>query len=366
MKKSSILFPLLPILILIDAEIRTQSDPVARLTYTLKAIEARGQTPSSGRQILPLLLARKIPLEGVVKRIDHLAVNPDGQQLFIAALGNNSVEVVDLKSGIRVRSITGLQEPQGLAYVPEFHRLFAANGGSGDCDMFEAGSLQRLQHIKLGDDADNVRYDAAAQLIYVGYGAGALAILDPKEGKLVGEIKLAGHPESFQIEKADPHIFVNIPTAGHIAVVDRTRRMVAATWPLEGVESNFPMALDETAHRLFVGCRKPAKLLIFDSSTGKVTAHFSIGGDTDDLFWDAKRKQIYVICGEGMISSFREASPGHFEPMATIATAPGARTGLFVAATGHLYVAVPRRGDRSAELLEYSVQEDQQKKKDSG
>ena len=233
---------------------------------------------------MPLRLTRRIPLEGVVKRIDHLAANPEGQQLFIAALGNNSLEVVDLKGGKRVRSLTGLQEPQGLAFVPELKRLFAANAASGDCELFDTGSMQRLQRVKLGEDADNVRYEAVAKQIYVGYGAGALAILDAKRGEKLGEIKLAGHPESFQLEKTGSRIFVNVPTAGHIAVADRLRRIVPATWPLEGAESNFPMGFDEAGHRLFIGCRKPAMLLIYDTSTGREIGRFPIGGDTDDLF----------------------------------------------------------------------------------
>ena len=359
MKGLPILFPLLPLLVLILAEIRPQYDPVARLTATRSTVEGRGQSTPSDPQAVPLRLTRRIPLEGVVKRIDHLTANSDGQQLFIAALGNNSLEVVDLKGGKRIQSLTGLQEPQGLAFVPELNRLFAANGASGDCVLFEAASMQRIQRIKLGEDADNVRYDSAAKRIYVGYGAGALAILDTKNGEKLGEIKLAGHPESFQLEKNGSRVFVNVPTAGHIAVVDRLRRTVTATWPLEGVGSNFPMGLDEASHRLFVGCRKPAKLLIYDTSAGREIGRFPIGGDTDDLFWDAKQKQLYVICGAGVISSFRERNPGRFEPMAEIATVPGARTGLFVAETGCLYVAVPQRGPRSAEILEYSVQEAQ-------
>jgi hypothetical protein len=179
--------------------------------------------PAFGQEV-PLRLAQTIPLPNVEGRIDHLAVDITGQRLFVAALGNNTVEVVDLRSGTWVRSLTGFQEPQGLAFVESLGKLFVSNGGTGAVSSFDGENLQPLGVVKFRDDADNVRYDAANAHLYVGYGDGALGIVDAKEGKQVGEVKLAAHPESLQLETVGTRIFVNVPNADQIAVVDRTAR----------------------------------------------------------------------------------------------------------------------------------------------
>jgi len=212
-----------------------------------------------------LRLLQTIALPGVEGRIDHMAVDLDAQRLFIAALGNNTVEVLDLRAGNRIHRITGLHEPQGVSFIPEFNRLFVANGKSGVCDIFDGSSLTSVKSIKLSDDADNIRYDAAKRQVFVGYGSGALAIIGATSTDLIGEIKLKGHPESFQLEKSGPRVFVNVPTAQQIVIVDREKRTVIAAWPTGGASANYPMALDEEHHRLFVGFRKPARVAVFDT-----------------------------------------------------------------------------------------------------
>ena len=105
----------------------------------------------------PLRMVQTIPLPNVEGRIDHLAVDLKGQRLFIAALGNNTVEVLDLHAGKRIRSITGFREPQGVAFIPEFNKLFVANGKNGACDAFDGSSLKPIKSIKFSEDADNIR-----------------------------------------------------------------------------------------------------------------------------------------------------------------------------------------------------------------
>src|SRR4030095_8898192 len=206
------------------------------------AIEAEAQNAT------PLRLVQTIPLANVEGRIDHMAVDLKGERLFVAALGNNSVEVLDLRAGKRIHSITGLHEPHGVGFVPEFNKIFIANAKSGACEVFDGSSFKPIKSIKFSDDADNIRYDAAARRIYIGYGSGGLGIIDAATGDQLGEIKLEGHPESFQLEKSGPRIFVNIPTSQKIVVVDREKRAVTTAWPTSGATANFPMALDETHH----------------------------------------------------------------------------------------------------------------------
>src|SRR5437667_674878 len=250
----------------------------------------------------PLELVQTIALSDVRGRIDHLDIDLDSERLFVAALGNNTVEVIDLRAGPRSARLEHLQEPQGVAYVPEAKRLFVATGQGGRVDVFAGAPLAAAGHVDGLEDADNVRYEKSSGRVYVGYGSALAAIEAAATLKLVAQIKLAGHPESFQLASGDSRIFVNVPNAKQIAVVDRNKQSVLATWSLGDTEANFPMALDEPDHRLFVATRQPATLLVYDTETGKRVANLSIGGDADDVFFDSERKRIYVICGQGVIA----------------------------------------------------------------
>jgi outer membrane protein assembly factor BamB len=317
---------------------------------TALAVRAQAEEPT------PLRLVQTIPLPNVEGRIDHMAADLKGQRLFIAALGNNTVEVLDLRAGKLIRSITGLHEPQGVGFISEFNKLFVANGKSGACDVFDGSSLKRIKSIKLSDDADNIRYDPAARRVYVGYGSGGVGIIDAATGDQLGAIKLEGHPESFQLEKSGPRIFVNIPTAQQIAVVDREKRAVIAVWPTGDATANYPMALDETHHRLFVGFRKPAKFVVFNTDSGKVAANMDSAGDADDVFYDNSHQRIYISGGEGFLSIFQQDDADHYRAMTKIPTAMGARTALFVPELSRFYLAVPHRGTQRAEVRVYEAQ----------
>jgi YVTN family beta-propeller protein len=296
-----------------------------------------------------------IPLPGVEGRIDHLAVDLAGQRLFVAALGNNTLEVVDLHTGRRTASVPGMREPQGVAFLPDRNRIIVATGGDGQCVVVDGGTLLVLKRVPCGDDADNVRHDRAAGLVYVGAGRGQLTVLGAVDDRQVGQIPLAGHPEAFVLEPDGPRIFVNVPTAGHLAVVDRERRTVLATWPLSTAHANFPMAMDSKRHRLFVGCRQPARLLVYDVEGSRLVAEVPIVGDVDDLAYDAARRRIYAVGGEGAISVVEQVDGDRYRPVDRIPTARGARTALFVPELGRLYVAVPHRGGQPAEIRSYAV-----------
>jgi YVTN family beta-propeller protein len=308
-----------------------------------------------GQGNAPLRLAQTIPMPGVEGRIDHLSADIKGQRVFVAALGNNSLEVIDVAQGKRARSIPGLKEPQGIVYLPELDQIVVANGEDGTVRTIDAKSFMTLSSLMVGGDADNVRYDSNTGRIVVGYGDGALAFIDPKSHKLLGTTKLAGHPESFQLEKSRPRIYVNVPNANHIAVVDSSKQSVITTWPVGQFRANFPMALDEANHRLFVGTRNPAKLIVFDTESGKQIIALDISGDTDDVFFDQENKRIYVAAGDGHIDVFGQSDADHYQPIAKITTAPGARTSLFVPDLHKLFLAVPHRGEQEAAIRVYDV-----------
>jgi hypothetical protein len=265
------------------------------------------------------------------------------------------VEIVGLRAGKHIGTITGLHEPQGVGFVPEFDKIFVANAKSGACDVFDGSSFKFIKTVRFSDDADNVRYDATARRVYVGYGSGGLGIIDAASGEQIDAIKLEGHPESFQLEKSGPRVFVNIPTSQKIIVVDREKQATIATWPVADVRANFPMALDETHHRLFVGFRKPARIVVFDTESGRATANLDSPGDADDIFYDGARQRIYISGGDGFVGIIQQQDTDHYKILAKIPTASGARTSLFVSELSRLYLAVPHRGAQRAEIRVYEA-----------
>jgi len=311
---------------------------------------AQAQSPS------PLRLERTIPLPGVKGRIDHLSFDADNQRLFVAALGNNTVEIIDLKSGKAAHTISGLAEPQGVLYEPEKKHLWIANGSDGKVRIFDALTFQPLRTIELGDDADNIRRDTATRRIFVGYGSGGIAVFDP-DGNKVGDVKVDAHPESFQLEKNGSRLFVNLPGAKKVAVLDRSKSAVVTSWPTDDAQSNFPMALDEADGRLFIVCRKPAVLLVLDTRSGSVVAKLPTVGDSDDVYYDQKRRRIYVSGGEGAIAVYQQKDADRYNEIAHLEAVKGARTSLFVPELNRLFLAVRQVGENVAAIRVYEVTE---------
>jgi DNA-binding beta-propeller fold protein YncE len=296
------------------------------------SLSAEAQTPPA-----PLVLEAKIPLGPVSGRIDHLAVDLKRQRLFVAELGNNSLGVIDLTAGKVLRTLMGLSEPQGVGYEPATDTVFVANASDGSVRILRGEDLAAVARIDLGDDADNVRIDAARNHVLVGYGAGALAILDPTTRAKVGDIRLKAHPESFQID--GDRAFVNVPDARLIEVVDLAKNEVVGTWPTQPNHSNFPMAIDREAHRLFVVFRSPARLVVMSAADGTVAGSLDTCGDADDVFVDAKRHRVYATCGAGTIDVFEDRA-GSYQRVGQIPTVSGARTSLFIPEMDRLFVAV--------------------------
>jgi len=306
-------------------------------------------------QTSPVLrLEKEIVLPNVEGRIDHLSVDLQGQRVFVSALGNDSVEVLDIARGQRVAEIKGLREPQGVLYVPANQTLYVANGEDGSVRSFDARTMRPLKTVTLGDEADNLRYDAKHDLVLAGFGSGAIATLN-LDLAVKSEVMLPAHPESFQLTADGQRLFVNLPRNMSIAVVDRGKQVVTAKWKDLGALANFPMALDEEHHRLFLACRMPARLLVVDTNTGNVVARRPTVGDADDLFYDRNRKSLYVIGGEGYIDVLHISDHNQLSSTNHVNTSPGARTGLFVPEWNRLFVAAPHRGSSPARLLVYSL-----------
>jgi hypothetical protein len=310
--------------------------------------------------VRPMVLTEAIPLEGVKGRFDHFGTS--GKLLFVSALGNNTVEIIGISSRTLEHTITGVPNPQGVVYAPEANKLFVASS-KGKLYIYDGTSFDLLTSIDFQGDVDNLRYDPAQKLVYVGYGddeTAAIGAVDATTTKRTQEeYKLGAHPESFQLETSGPNIYVNLPDLKQIAVINRVTKNITR-WPLT-LEHNFPMALDEANHRLFIGTHQPARLAVFDTNTGRMISALPSVQDADDLYYDASRKRIYMAGGEGFIYVFQQKDPDHYGLLAKIPTALGARTaGYFGKGKKNFdrfFLAVPARADHGAEVWIYTVQD---------
>ena len=312
---------------------------VAVLAGVMALTDAAGPASAQSKDAGPLELETKIPLGDVRGRIDHMAVDVKRQRLFVAELGNDSVGIVDLPNRKLISRIPGLREPQGVGYEPTTDTLYVANAGDGSVRLFEGSNYKAAGRIELGSDADNIRVDAAAKRVFIGYGGGGLAVIDPSTRSKVGDISLNAHPESFQIDPDTNQIFVNVPDSHGVAVADRVSQKQIGKWLLTAGGANFPMALDHVRRQILVIFRAPAQFGVFSMTDGKPVATIETCGDADDLFIDANRARVYVSCGAGFLDVL-EAKETTYRRIARIPTVSGARTSLFVSEMDRLLVAV--------------------------
>jgi DNA-binding beta-propeller fold protein YncE len=328
----------------------------AGLAVLLFGSFAISQDRSSTSVKAPLLLVQEIPLPNVAGRIDHFTFDARHKRVIGAALGNNTVEVVDIFGGRDVHSITGADAPQGLVFVSELNKLYVANGGDGKLRIYDGDSFTLLNTVNIGEDADNVRYEPTERQIYVAYGGdeeGGIAVVDALTGKRLDDVaKLDAHPESFQIATSKPVIYANIASKGKVAVINRATHKVI-DWSLKNLKANYPMALDEADHRLFVVTRKPAQFVVLDSDSGAIVASIPCVNDSDDVYYDKGRKLIYAPGGEGYISVIQQTDANHYQPLAKIPTIVGARTGLWFEMRDRFYLAVPASSHQAASLWVY-------------
>lgn len=299
--------------------------------------------------IPPLVVAGRISLGEVRGRIDHLAVDLARDRVFVAEYGNDSVSVADYRARQVIRRLAPLSRPQGIAYLPVSDMLVVAAGGNGTVHLFRGEDLTVVRVLDHTADADNVRVAPTSGEALVGYGDGALAVLDGATGRQVSDIPLPGHPESFQLETTGSRVFVNIPDVAQIAVVDRLTHKRLGHWGLANAAGNFAMAFDERQGWLWVVYRQPGRVAVLSSRDGTLIANLPACTDADDAFVDDKRQQVYISCGEGVVQVLSWHGDVIRE-IGRVATATGARTALFVPELDELIVAVPAQGREPAAL----------------
>ena len=316
---------------------------------------------ADGKQ--PLWLVQTIPLPKVRGRIDHMEVDVKGMRLFVPGLENGTLEVVDLRAGKWIRSIPGFKKPQGILYVAELNKLFVASGDDGVLRVFRGDTLDLLDPIQLEPGPNRVVYEPHSRLVYVGYGGkdagkdyGEVGIIDAKNDKHIGNIKVAAHPSELLLNQSGTTLFVFISIANQLQVIDTNKRQVLSTWP---VSSQHPgdAAFDESTSRLFIGTRTPPEMIAMDSKSGREVAHLPTVDGMDGVYFDAPRKRVYVSGGRELASGFvyvyQQKDADHYETVGRVTTRGGAGTSFWSPELNRYYVAAPANEGADAAVLVY-------------
>jgi DNA-binding beta-propeller fold protein YncE len=303
-----------------------------------------------------LELVKTISLKGKAGGLDHLSLDTKRERLFLANKVNNTLDIIDLKAGALLEQKPNQTAIQGIAYAADLDRVYVGLGTNGLCNVFDGASYKILKTIKYKDDADNVRYDPASNQVYVAHAEKALGVINAKTMEKKVDINLPGAAEGFQIESGRPRIYLNVPSPSQVVVIDTQKNEVVKSYPVNMAGNAHPLALDEANHRIFVGCRKEPMVVILDMETGKEIAGVPIPGGVDDLYLDAQRKRLYASCGDGYLAVLKQVDVDHLETVEQMPTPKGAKTCLYVPATGHLYLAVPRQeGKDGPEIRVYQA-----------
>jgi hypothetical protein len=313
-----------------------------------------------------LRLVQTIPMPNVKGRIDHLDVDVEGKRLFVAGLENGSVEVIDLQVGKWLKSISGFKKAQGIAYVASLNKLFVASGGDGMLRIFRGDTLELLDAIKLDLGPNRVAYDARAKVLYVGYGGkdagqdyGQVGIIDAETDKRLGDVKVKAHPAELLLDKPGETLFVFIPGASKVQVVNTKKREVVSTWPVR-CQRDGDGALDEKNHRLMIGTRTPPQLIVMDSQTGRQVANLPTAEGMDGVYFDAAHKMVYVSGGRdydvGYIFAHQQKDADHYEMVEKISAKSGAGTSFWSPELNRYYVAAPAHENEEAAILVFEPQ----------
>ena len=312
--------------------------------------------PAHCQAQVSLALSKTIPLPEIQGGFNHMSVDAGRQRLFVTATTKKTLEIIDLKSGKPWRGLTG-DGPAAALFAPEFNQLYVTRGHN--LCIYDGGTFDLLTTVDLQSGLDELQHDPNAKRLYVGCMTSnktAIAIIGIPDGKRRGEIALPAKPQGFVLEQKGNRIFANIPSLSQIAVLDRDKQIPLAPWPLRDVSGNYPIALDEPNHRLFIGCRRPAQLVVFDATTGHQVATIPIAADTDDLAYDPIHKRVYVACGDGSVDVVDQRDADHYLLRGHISVPPGSRNSVFSAESNQFYLAVPQRGNQPAEIRVFTPQ----------
>jgi DNA-binding beta-propeller fold protein YncE len=320
----------------------------------------------------PLLLVRTMEMPGVPigPYMDHFGVDLKGHRLFATPQAHKSVQVFDLEQGKFIHEVTGFGNAHAVIYREDLNQFYVSDGGdAGEVKIFSGEDYHLIKSVRGLTGADSTGYDPRSKELFIVTGGpsakldySAITIVDTTKGERVGEIDVpgSGHLEQIAVEESGPRIYVNIEDKNEVAFMDKQTRTLVARIPLTKGKNNFPIALDEKHHRLFVGCRThdaSGVIVVIDTETQKEIAALPIGGNVDYMDFDPRNGRIYATCGTGNIYVYNELSPNQYALLGTPETAVMAKTGLLVPELNRFFVAVPNlSGGQDPKILEFQIQ----------
>ncbi|HXP79549.1 MAG TPA: YncE family protein [Verrucomicrobiae bacterium] len=335
-----------------------------RLKLLLAATFLLGAQMVAAQTAAPLKLATKYDMPAAVKgRFDHLGVDIGGNRLFVVGEEAAQVLVFDLSTGKYVRAIK-VDHPHAVLYREDLQRIYITDEGKGVLNIYDGKTYDLVKTVPLKVDTDSIGYDPATHYLYIDNGGDnahetftMLSVVDTTAATKLADIKVDGDTlEAMALEKSGDRLFLNNPAKNEVEVIDRKTNKIATVWPVKMGKGNATMALDESAHRLFVGCRSGA-IVIFDSQSGKELQSVPVGKGVDDLMFDPASKRIYATSGgTGEVDVYQETDPDHYKSLGNVPSGPGAKTGLLVPQLSRLFVAVPPKGTTPGEVYVYQVQ----------
>lgn len=322
-------------------------------------------TPGTDTAGAPLRLIGRTELPAYKGDFDHFAADVTGGRLFLAGEDGATLEVFDLASGKHLRTVKGFDQPHAVLYLPDTNRLVVTDSGAGMTRVVDGSSYRIIGSIRLTAGADSMLYDPSRRHMYIVTGGKnaepklphtVVSEVDPRTRNHIGDIQFdTDFTESMAAEQHGRRLFVNVTGKSTVAVVDKTTRRVIANWPIHGAELNAPMAFDEKHQRLFVGTRKPFKLLVLDAANGNTIATFDAPNRTNQVIFDEANQRIY-LAGDDYLGVIQQKDPSHYEEIARVPTAKGAKTALLVPARHCLYVAVsPGDASTGGHLMRFDV-----------
>jgi DNA-binding beta-propeller fold protein YncE len=342
---------------------RTTKPAILTFAVALAWGLATATTPALAADGAALQASGRTELPQYTGDFDHFAADVKGNRLFLAAEDHSTLEVFELSTGKHLKTVAGFDTPHNVLYLPDRNRIVVIDSGAGMSKMVDATTYKIIESIKLAPGADSMAYDPQGQVMYVVTGGknGKLATsylskVNPRTGKHLGDLSFDTEKvEAMAIEKRGPNMYVNVTGKNYVAVINKSRFEVVGTWPITGAEMNAPMALDEDNHRLFIVTRKPFKLMVLDTTSGKTIATFDAPNRTNEIMFDRASRRIY-LAGDDFMSVFQQKGADRYEELEHVATATGAKTAILVPEIKRVFVALsPGEGKTGAALLRYDV-----------
>ena len=333
---------------------------IARLAAVLLFVAST----AGGAADAPLRLLGRTDLAHYKGDFDHFAADVKGNRLFLAGEDMGTLEVFDLATGKHVKTVKGLETPHAIHYLAESDRLVVSDSGDGMTKILDGRTYTVVDAIRLTPGADVMSYDPNTRDVWIVTGGKnatnklshtVVAIVDPATGKAKGEVRFdTDFTEAIAFEQEGHRAFINVSGKSYVAVVDKRSRQVIDTWAVREGEANAPMALDEAGKRLFVVTRKPFKLVVIDTDTGKSVASFDAPQRTNELIFDKGNRRLYLT-GDDHVAVFQQHGGDRYEELARVPSDKGAKTAIYVPEVNRLYVAVAGKGTTRAGLLAYEV-----------